>query len=355
VRWDDRIDSYREDEEILLRHNEGGYITHEGCDHIFFVGFLGAGKSTLARNLGKLYRRTYVDTDRMAERLMRKTVRECFEQDGEEAFRAAVKRMKDAGAFVQVYTNGMLWDCGDKRWNGDDEVVVEANGKNKVVVYNHFTKSREAHMCGEAPKFQGLMRKLEKTLAGTGLDGVYMDMISCATQGGRCFNPHHKHAPGGGTHRIDGYRDYVGKVRKDNPGFLLSSEATSEAYVDLFDAFIVIYSSWERTFSGLLPVSEPVPAVSVIYRGAAVPFGSFATPSGLPPWDPKWGKSQDVPDVEKIVAKFPDQFVVEFARGIIWGIQPLVHNFTMKDVANPRLKDDIQFMKDATKFYFIKP
>lgn len=64
-----------------------GYITHEGCDHIFFVGFLGAGKSTLARNLGRLYRRAYVDTDRMAERLMRKTVRECFEQDGEEAFR----------------------------------------------------------------------------------------------------------------------------------------------------------------------------------------------------------------------------------------------------------------------------
>ena len=64
-----------------------GYITHEGCDHIFFVGFLGAGKSTLARNLGRLYHRTYVDTDRMAERMMCKSVRECFEQDGEDAFR----------------------------------------------------------------------------------------------------------------------------------------------------------------------------------------------------------------------------------------------------------------------------
>lgn len=66
-----------------------GYITHEGCDHIFFVGFLGAGKSTLARNLGRLYHRSYCDTDRMAERLLRKTVRECFEQDGEDAFRDA--------------------------------------------------------------------------------------------------------------------------------------------------------------------------------------------------------------------------------------------------------------------------
>ena len=64
-----------------------GYVTHEGCDHIFFIGFLGAGKSTLARNLGRLYHRTYVDTDRMAERMMCKSVRECFEQDGESAFR----------------------------------------------------------------------------------------------------------------------------------------------------------------------------------------------------------------------------------------------------------------------------
>ncbi len=72
-----------------MQANGNGYITHEGCDHIFFVGFLGAGKSTLARNLGRLYRRSYVDTDRLAERLMCKSVRECFEQDGEAAFRDA--------------------------------------------------------------------------------------------------------------------------------------------------------------------------------------------------------------------------------------------------------------------------
>ena len=35
-----------------------------GCDHIFFVGFLGAGKSTLARNLGRMFHRRFVDTDR---------------------------------------------------------------------------------------------------------------------------------------------------------------------------------------------------------------------------------------------------------------------------------------------------
>jgi shikimate kinase len=89
-----------------------GYVTHEGCDHIFFVGFLGAGKSTLARNLGRLYHRTYVDTDRMAERLLRKTVTECFEQDGEEAFRDAetevLRRLRDRKSLLVSCGGGIV-------------------------------------------------------------------------------------------------------------------------------------------------------------------------------------------------------------------------------------------------------
>ena len=66
-----------------------GYVVHEGCDHVFFVGFLGAGKSTVARNLGRLFGRPYVDTDRMAERVLHQSVAEVFAQRGESAFRDA--------------------------------------------------------------------------------------------------------------------------------------------------------------------------------------------------------------------------------------------------------------------------
>lgn len=58
-----------------------------GCDHIFFVGFLGAGKSTLAKNLGVMFNRRYVDTDRLVERKRGLSVRKIFEIDGEDAFR----------------------------------------------------------------------------------------------------------------------------------------------------------------------------------------------------------------------------------------------------------------------------
>jgi shikimate kinase len=65
------------------------YVTHEGCDHIFFVGFLGAGKTTLARNLGRLFQRPYVDTDQLVERELGMSVTEIFSSLGEDAFRDA--------------------------------------------------------------------------------------------------------------------------------------------------------------------------------------------------------------------------------------------------------------------------
>ena len=58
-----------------------------GCDHIFFIGFLGAGKSTLARNLGRMFNRRYVDTDRLVERRAGASIKGIFRREGEERFR----------------------------------------------------------------------------------------------------------------------------------------------------------------------------------------------------------------------------------------------------------------------------
>lgn len=66
--------------------------SHYGCDHIFFIGFLGAGKTTVARNIGNMFHREFIDIDRMVEREFHESVAEIFEHHGESEFRAAEAR-----------------------------------------------------------------------------------------------------------------------------------------------------------------------------------------------------------------------------------------------------------------------
>lgn len=88
------------------------YVVHEGCDHIFFIGFLGAGKSTLARNLGSLFHRSYVDTDRLVERALGQSVASVFKTAGEPAFRdaetAALRRLANKKSLLVSCGGGIV-------------------------------------------------------------------------------------------------------------------------------------------------------------------------------------------------------------------------------------------------------
>ena len=66
-----------------------GSDVRRGCDHVFFIGFLGAGKTTVARNLGNMFHRSFVDVDRMVERELHASVTKIFATRGEEGFREA--------------------------------------------------------------------------------------------------------------------------------------------------------------------------------------------------------------------------------------------------------------------------
>jgi shikimate kinase len=56
--------------------------------HVVLVGLMGSGKSTVARLLGERLGRPVVDSDAVIEASTGRTVREIFESDGEDAFRA---------------------------------------------------------------------------------------------------------------------------------------------------------------------------------------------------------------------------------------------------------------------------
>ncbi|OFK24843.1 shikimate kinase [Olsenella sp. HMSC062G07] len=99
-----------------MQRQEPGYVVHAGCDHIFFIGFLGAGKSTLARNLGALFKREFVDTDRLVERARGKSVCDIFAEDGQESFRHG-----EADALrALARRKSLLVSCGGGIVEGDE-------------------------------------------------------------------------------------------------------------------------------------------------------------------------------------------------------------------------------------------
>lgn len=56
--------------------------------NIVLIGFMGSGKSTVARALAKRMSRFFIDSDDLIEKLENRTISEIFESEGETYFRA---------------------------------------------------------------------------------------------------------------------------------------------------------------------------------------------------------------------------------------------------------------------------
>lgn len=62
-------------------------------DKIYLVGFMGAGKTTVARALGRRLHWRTEDLDKAIERLEHRVIADIFRQDGETYFRAVERRV----------------------------------------------------------------------------------------------------------------------------------------------------------------------------------------------------------------------------------------------------------------------
>lgn len=271
-------------------------------------------------------------------------------REGEEKFKAAISRLNEKNIFSQVYINGMAWDVEAQSWpeGGADSIIIRRDGTQFAVEYNIYNHRRLGLMCGEAPAFQKHIRKLAEKLRSCGLPGLYLDMIACGSYAHRCINPAHKHAPGGGNFGYRGYRSLLEEIKQNNPGMLLSSEECSEAYLDLLDSLIVLTPSSER-----LNRREPVvPVFSAIYHGSIALFGNYALPDGLPPFDPMWPGAGRWNNEKTWHELYPEQFFVEMARGVIWGMQPTVANFRTEHIEKPEFSEAYKFLKATAEFYY---
>ena len=269
-----------------------------------------------------------------------------------ERFTAAVRRMREKGIYSQVYVNGMLSDCDDPRYTEEyrREVRVKRDGSDDIWLFNPFLGRHSAWNCGEAPNFRRYHRGQAAKLAAAGLDAIYYDMIANDAAGG-CWSPHHSHVRGGGTHMVEGYRRLISEIRAGAPGVDLSSEEETEAFLEDFDSLIVLYGDYERLGKGVAPAVEMPPIYSAIYHGAVCLYGSYAVIDNIQPWDEKWPEEKRRRHEKDWMAMFPDQFAVDFARPVTWGLQPTVHQLLMKHATEAKYAEEYRFVVDTAKFY----
>lgn len=80
--------------------------------HLYLIGYRGSGKSTVARIVSQQLRLPLVDTDRMVEESAGVTIREIFDQRGEEHFRqleqAAIEQVSRQSPRVVALGGGAI-------------------------------------------------------------------------------------------------------------------------------------------------------------------------------------------------------------------------------------------------------
>ncbi len=271
-------------------------------------------------------------------------------REGEEQFKKAVARLNAKHIYCQVYINGLTWDIDlpDYAQGGLASAVIDRDGTPYAVEFNCYTHHKLGYMCGEGEAFQSRIRDLVAKLAASGLPGVYLDMIGCAAIH-PCYNPQHRHAPGGGSYHARGYRKLIGDLRREHPQLQLSTECCNETFLDCFDSVIVLAPSMERC--GTEDWIDCVPVFSAVYHGATALFGNYALPDGIPPWDPLWPPRERWQHEQKWDEVYPDQFYLELARTVIWGMQPTVCNFQLEHTQG-RFQAMYDYIVRIARFYY---
>lgn len=270
-------------------------------------------------------------------------------REGIGQFTDAIKTMKDAGVFTQVYINGLTWDMDGKSWHegGEKSVIIKRNGECIAYAFNKYNMHRLGYMCGEAPEFQAKLKKLAEKLHGSGLDGLYLDMIGGVSYY-PCYNPHHSHEKGGGNYGPSKYQEFFSELKERCPDFPLSTENCNEAYMGIVDGVIICNATSNERLGGN---AEIIPLFSAVYHGKTAMFGNYCLPDGIPPWDPLWPEEDRWKEEKAWHRLFPDQFFIEQARTVMWGAQPMVCNLKTSVIENPEFKDIYKFILDTAKFY----
>ncbi|MGC9086060.1 MAG: DUF6259 domain-containing protein [Thermoproteota archaeon] len=284
-------------------------------------------------------------------------------REGAENFKRAIDKLHFEGINSMVYINGRLWDKKTKSWITEQAEKASAKDENMKPykeIYNIYMQDHVlVPMCPTTDLWKNKIVTLVETLVGDfGLDGIYIDQIALAPAN-LCYDKSHGHSVGGGNYWIVGYRELIRKskelARKVNKDSCLASESCVELFIDLFDGFLTLDSSFERMDPlGAEHEIEPLPLFNAIYHEYAITFGSYASITSIPPYDELWPESTRPIEYGKPIdysKVYSDQFAIELARTLTWGLQPMIANLYPETIGRAEFEEDLKFVEKIATFY----
>ncbi len=148
--------------------------------NLILAGFMGTGKSALGRQLANRWRRRFVDTDDLVEKLAGLSVADIFAQHGEEHFRAlerkVVEELVPESAAIIACGGGLVVQPGMTDLVRTKGIVVTLFASVEAILRRTAGNSRRPLLKGDDPeaKIRDLMKKREQAYMKAGT-AVYTD------------------------------------------------------------------------------------------------------------------------------------------------------------------------------------
>jgi hypothetical protein len=144
-----------------------------------------------------------------------------------------------------------------------------------------------------------------------------------------CYDRTHGHSLGGGTFWMNGFRLLSTDIRnrtKNTRNVLLAGEGSGEAWLPYLDLMLTLQVSRER-YATPADGWVVIPFFQAVYHAYGVTYGNYSSLT-YPPYDELWPAEFAPKEPLKLLdQRFSDQFYLEQARTLVWGVQPTIANF----------------------------
>jgi len=260
-------------------------------------------------------------------------------RDEEEAFSQALALLKEAGIQAFPGLDAAAASPRSSAWeplNLKSLASLSLTGALQETKDNPFSADALAAMCPANGEWPALLNKICSRLRRLGAQGAWLDKITTAGAGLRCFSTDHPHPAGAGDHFINSLAAISCPLIASDP---------AEIFLGRLQAVILTSTSREREGrpKGLRSDDwEPIPLLQAVYSPDLYCVGIVGPLNNLFPQDPLWPVPAARPraaEASLLREEHSLQLTLEAARTLLWGYQPALADFDpllLREHANVR-------------------